>query len=140
MGDFPRLTPGSYRIASPPTVEYNCVAWAAGDTRRWWWPDAMDLYFWPAGASREETIEAFIAVFTDLGFEPCDNADPEDGFQKIAIYANVQSIPTHAARQLPSGSWTSKIGGLEDIEHETLNSLEGPLYGSAVRYLKRPYG
>lgn len=37
-------------------------------------------------------------------------------------------IPSHAARQLPNGRWTSKCGQAEDIEHD-LRDLEGRLYG-----------
>ena len=30
---------------------YNCIAWAAGDTRWWWWPDPNS--YWPPGPSSE---------------------------------------------------------------------------------------
>jgi hypothetical protein len=29
--DFPRLTPANYRVTSPTSIDYNCVAWAAED-------------------------------------------------------------------------------------------------------------
>lgn len=50
--------------------------------------------------------------------------------------------PTHAARQLPSGAWTSKLGEWEDIEHDTLEALEGSegrgeAYGRVALILKR---
>ena len=45
---------------------------------------------------------------------------------------------THVALQLPTGRWTSKLGGLEDIEHDTLKALEGIDYGEPVRFMKRP--
>ena len=45
-------------------------------------------------------------------------------------------IPTHAARQLRSGRWTSKLGQAEDIEHE-LRALEGAIHGAVVLILKR---
>jgi len=45
--------------------------------------------------------------------------------------------PTHAARQLPSGRWSSKLGPMEDIEHE-LQDVTGSVYGSVVLVLKRP--
>jgi hypothetical protein len=35
--------------------------------------------------------------------------------------------PTHAARQLPSGRWTSKLVLREDIEHD-LHALSGEAY------------
>ena len=69
----------------------------------------------------------------------CSDGTPEDGFEKIAIYATGPSNtkPSHAARQLANGKWTSKLGQVEDIEHDTVTAIEGPLYGLVVRYLKR---
>ena len=34
-GAFPGLAADGYRLASPKTHSYNCVAWAAGDASRW---------------------------------------------------------------------------------------------------------
>ncbi len=73
-----------------------------------------------------------------LGYETCDNAELEAGFEKVAIYAHANRLPTHAAKQLPSGLWSSKIGRGEDIEHNTLESLAGRLYGDVAQILKRP--
>jgi regulator of protease activity HflC (stomatin/prohibitin superfamily) len=47
-----------------------------------------------------------------------------------------EGIPVHAARQLPSGMWTSKLGALEDIEHQ-LEGLAGDRYGKIGQILKR---
>jgi hypothetical protein len=47
-------------------------------------------------------------------------------------------VPKHAARSLPNGAWTSKLGDDEDIEHSTLAVLEGREYGRAKVFLKRP--
>jgi hypothetical protein len=138
---FPGLKPEEYRLTSPASRAYNCIAWAAGDISRWWWPDAdpdTDSVYWPSEAPREETIEAFLTAFATLGYAPCDRADPEPGFEKIALYALLTGVPTHAARLLPSGSWTSKLGTMEDLEH-TLSSLEGTAYGHVVRILRRPF-
>ena len=56
----------------------------------------------------------------------------------MAIYA-LQGKPTHAARQLGDGRWTSKLGKEVDITH-TLVGLEGPVYGQVAAYLRRPLG
>jgi hypothetical protein len=58
---FPRLAPTGYRVTSPPDRLSNCIAWAAGDQQRWWWPlDPLDLgSFWPPGVAKEETVAAF---------------------------------------------------------------------------------
>ena len=47
---------------------------------------------------------------------------------------------THAARQLPGGNWTSKLGKGEDIEHDTPDVVAGGLYGEFVRIMRRRSG
>ena len=42
----------------------------------------------------------------------------------VAIYQS-GGLPTHAARQLSDGNWTSKLGPNIDITH-SLSGLEGP--------------
>lgn len=133
---FPNLQGSSYGITSPATPDYNCIAWAAGDTARWWWPNPLFSY-WPQGAPLEETLAAFVQAFATLGFIPCDDDTVESGFEKIAIYVNSQGKPTHAARQLPNGRWSSKLGKQVDIEH-SLVGLTNSEYGSVARILKRP--
>jgi hypothetical protein len=41
----------------------------------------------------------------------------------IAFFVDGDGQLAHAARQLQSGRWTSKLGDLEDIEHD-LRALE----------------
>jgi hypothetical protein len=95
------------------------------------------VYYWPPGAPFEETIDAFIEAFRTLGFLECPDGAYEIGVEKIALYATSAGTPTHMARQLVSGGWTSKLGSNVDIEHATLEQIEGPLYGKVVRFLKR---
>ena len=112
---------------SPPLPNYNCIAWAAGEDWRSWWPGEPRPYHWPL-PSKDESIENFVNAFGTLGYTNRDNENDqlEDGIEKVAIYADDNGIPTHAARQLESGAWTSKCGeGYEDIEHKSLGSLEG---------------
>lgn len=133
---FPGLLGTDYRVTSPSTAEYNCIAWAAFDNDRWWWPDSAGVSFWPTGVPREETIPAFASAFATIGFVPSSNPNLEPNVSKIAIYAR-SGIPTHAARQLPCGNWTSKLGQSEDITH-TIQGLEGTLYGEVVMILAKP--
>jgi hypothetical protein len=134
---FPGLARGGYRITSLRDTDYNCIAWAVGDTHAWWWPggDAGREY-WPPGVPRERTRGAFEAAFASLGYTVCEGDDPEAGYEKIALFADVNGRPTHAARQLPSGRWTSKLGKLEDVEHG-LRDLEGAIYGAVILIMKR---
>jgi hypothetical protein len=134
---FPDLVVAGYHITSQATSDYNCIAWAADDDARWWWPDPFGDYYWPAQAPRVETLEAFITAYRLLGYEPCATDDVEANFERVAFYVDSQGIPTHAARQLPSGAWTSKLGTLEDIEHTALEGLNGVIYGRVGQLLRR---
>jgi len=134
---FPDLQRNGYQITSPRDREYNCIAWAAGDTTRWWWPDPAEEGYWPAAAPVQETLVAFVAAFATLGFGRTDSETLEPGVEKVALFAKDGVKPTHAARQLPSGRWTSKMGRSEDIEHD-LRDLEGDVYGAVVVVLQRP--
>jgi hypothetical protein len=136
---FPHLHAGNYRVTSPAGDAYNCIAWAAGDTANWWWPDdpsAPDKGHWPQGVVRAETLAAFQDAFATLGYIVCPDAALEVGCEKVAVFADPSGAVTHAARQLASGRWTSKLGLLEDIEHD-LSDLEGAVYGSVQLLMKR---
>ena len=136
---FPNLATEDYTLTSPDTIDYNCVAWAAGTDQEWWWPDPMEQEYWPDGVPREETLSTFIAAFATLGYQCCNNESLETGFEKIAIYCDAQNSPRHIAKQLANGEWTSKIGQYEDIQHKTLEALsgDGTAYGTVVQIMKR---
>lgn len=129
--DFPRLTADNHRITSPATANYNCIAWAAGDTERWWEPGVC----WPV-PSECYGLEVLEAAFRALGYERCADGVAEKGFEKVALHASGQFY-THAARQLPSGKWTSKLGRLEDIEHDAPEDVAGGVYGNVAAFMRR---
>ena len=138
---LPNLNLAEYQVTSPESDRYNCIAWAAGNSDNWWWPDPdpdSDSY-WPAIAPRAETIAGFQAMFQQLGYRECATDELEPGFEKVAIFAK-DDFPTHAARQLPNGNWTSKLGAWQDIEHQSLNALAGnaSIYGNVALLLRRP--
>jgi len=135
---FPSLNESGYTVTSPETTDYNCIAWAANQTDAWWWPDSFNLGYWPPEIPRKESIDAFIKAYGLLGYVICENSQLETDFDKIAIYIDSSGKPTHAARQLTNGRWTSKLGQLEDIEHNTLDSLSGSEYGTVSVIMKRP--
>jgi len=136
---FERLSTTNFRITSPLDVYYNCIAFAAADSRRWWWPTGPFLggQYWPPEAPRENTVHAFVVAFQSLGFVPCDNDVLESRFEKVAIYA-AAGVPKHAARQLPNGEWTSKLGSGFDIIHDDPHCVSGREYGEVVTLLRRP--
>ena len=134
---FPKLARGAYHVTSPADDSYNCVAWAAQDTSRWWWPDAEQTSYWPRIAPRTATLPAFVQAFNLLGYAVCATGDIEPGYEKIAIYSKRGGELTHVAKQQANGRWTSKLGTAEDIEHDALDALRGTTYGDPVLFLKR---
>ena len=133
---FPNLIASGYRETSPQTRAYNCIAWAAGVDSAWWWPD--EYTFWPEAVPCTATLDTFIAAYKTVGYVECSDGNFENGYEKIAIYADENQEPTHAARQMKSGKWTSKLGASHDIEHNTVEALYGDAYGIAMRFMKRP--
>ncbi|MCA9263154.1 MAG: hypothetical protein KDA60_04875 [Planctomycetales bacterium] len=130
---FPNLTDDNHEITSPCTIDYNCIAWAANNTQRWWQPGV----FWPNESTRDDYgIGELALAFESLGFETCQDGTVEPGYDKVALYA-VGMMYTHAARQLPDGCWTSKIGQLEDITHTTTEALENSDYGEVIQFMRR---
>src|SRR5438034_6481981 len=133
---FPGLRGQPYHIKSSKGGNYNCIAFAAGDRHNWWWPDEAGEDTWPAGVARVETVEAFRDAFASLGYRVCASEQLEVGYEKVALLA-LAGVPKHAARQLPNGRWTSKLGPMEDVEH-ALHDLTGMAYGSLALVMRRP--
>jgi len=138
---YPRLAAEGYDKTSCETWDYNCIAWAADDKQNWWWPPGGQytimgkLCYWPPKAPPQQTVKAFVLAFKTIGYEVCQNGDLESGYEKIAIYA-LNGKPEHAARQLPDGTWTHKMGPSIDLT-TTLTAVEGPCYGAVVRFMRR---
>lgn len=128
---FPNLAADGYVVSSPKTHAYNCIAWVAGDAGRWWEPGI----YWPSPAG--DHLGALSGLFASLGYVACVDDEHEPGQEKIALYADDEGNWTHAARQLPDGWWTSKLGPDEDIIHRTPRALVGNLYGQVREVMKR---
>lgn len=149
---FPKLALAGYEKTSESTRDfstpgtYNCIAWAAQDIHHgFWWPEP-DSY-WPHWIVKENTVPCFIKTFRTLGYTLCKDSKKRLLFHKVVLYAihiSRQKVaapsslsdlvdwqPTHMARQLADGLWTSKCGRDEDITHFTLDALES--YGSPRR-------
>jgi hypothetical protein len=136
---FPNLRDAGYVVTSMATPSYNCIAWAAGDDQRWWQPPIdFGHFYWPSEAPTTYVLSSFIQAFALYGYEPGANDNLEPRCEKVALYVDADGLPTHMARQLDSGMWTSKLGEWEDIEHNTLAALESEYYGTVAQILKRP--
>jgi hypothetical protein len=108
-----------YQLTSDENPKYNCVAWVLGIDKEWWWP--AKGYRWLNSIPLEPTLTNFISFFE---------------FEKVAIYCK-DGYVEHVSKQKENGKWTSKLGQLDDITHDTCEQLEGYLYGNVVQYLKR---
>jgi hypothetical protein len=131
-----------YVVTSWNDSGYNCVAFAAGDTTRWWEALANPEpgFFWPAEALRGDDngdIEALKRCFVTLGYEECGNGDLEAGFRKVALYAIDKEDYKHASIQERNGEWSSKLGDGFDIRHKTPQCVCGPKYGTVMAYMRR---
>lgn len=138
---FPGLRNSPYAITSPPDHGYNCVAWAVGISHQSW--DALNPSdYWPAGLPRRNAISAVMAALATAGFAPCADGALEAGAEKVALYG-IEDAFRHAARQLPNGRWTSKLGISYDIEHElqaltsSANAGGGVQYGEVAAFMRR---
>ncbi len=136
---YPQFFPNSVNTPFDKTSErthtYNCIAWAFGDTSRFYWPTTHPHHYWPSNIPFEETLQAFIQLYESVGFSCCENGELEEGYEKIAIYTK-NGEPTHAAKQLNTGIWSSKLGPMEDVSH-SLKAMADGLYGDVKQFMKR---
>lgn len=153
--DFPDIDISNHKKTSEYDPSYNCIAYAADDDKHWWWPlrkiyhgkekewvdqhrELGKIVYWPEVTEEDVTLESFIEAFGTRGYTTCADGNLEQDFEKIVIYLNEKKEPTHAAKQLEDGKWSSKIGENEDICHTTPDVLNGELYGKPFQYMKRP--
>lgn len=139
---FPKLAQSGYIVTSAPDKSYNCIAFAAGDQAKWWWPIPgpaeanAPIVFWPAGAPFGDSLDVFVTSLGLLAYNRCDDPSVDANLVKVALYA-IDGRVKHASRQMANGQWRSKMGKAEDIEH-SLEAVEGPLYGLVAAILERP--
>jgi hypothetical protein len=136
---FPALKGGKgYEPKSKATIEYNCLAWALGiDWTRYDPAPHCPGYYWFPNVEREWTLKAIRKLVEFHDYKVCDSYELEDAYEKVVFYIDDDGVPQHFARQLSNGKWTSKLGELNDIEHDSLDSLIVPDYGKPQLVLKR---
>lgn len=132
---------GQYVRTSDPTIDYNCLAWAVELTDTWIDPTGRCVgYSWPKGIERDWSVPAYKKVLAYYGYvDECPDGSFEDGFVKIAMYVDEDGRPSHFARQVQGGNWTSKLGELIDVVHSSLSCVAGnePHYGQVSHFFKR---
>jgi hypothetical protein len=143
---FPKLLPAGFTIddvTSPKTPVYNCIAYAAKDETRPWWPMPQHFgpryFYWPPDLPRQiiPTVENFFSAFEKLGYERCSTSDHEEGFEKVVLYVK-NGVPKHMAREIGDGVWYSKLGDEQDIRHHVFDAVENQIYGEARYFMRRP--
>lgn len=150
--DFNKLKEdSSFKINSPDSCEYNCIAWAMGFDDRWVDPledDYIHKKWWPDAAPKSRDPRALVSAFECMGFELCENDESEIGCDKVALYKgpayNVMTqrfestvVWTHAARVISSNLYHSKMGDSFDIYHRGGNVFEGSIYGTVFAFMRR---
>ena len=131
---FPNLANEAFEIVDQPSEQYNCIAYAAGDTGQWWWPDGIN--YWPPWATPTTKTGSLQEVFAGQGYERCDDTNVEADYHKVALY-EAHGDMRHAAAQMPTGRWRSKMGKGPVIEHRSPESLSGGIYGEATVFMRR---
>lgn len=133
---LPGLVGTGYSEESLATDVYNCIAFAFGDTKNWWWPKIGFGIYWPPGFPLNDSVDTLISIFEVHGYTGCDIADSDPGYERVAIYS-LDGRFKHAARQLASGRWASKLGEEQDIEHERAEHAQCRDYGALTHVLRR---
>ena len=140
---YPKLLADGAQETSPIDPVYNCIAWSARrDKSIWWQPGGGTGQYWPPGVLDDFSFESFVQLFETLGYKRCVGSQLEICYEKVALYDDGLGF-THVSSQLPSGAWTSKLGQDEDIQHNSLEALEGNVadeYGKVRQILKKRCG
>jgi hypothetical protein len=138
---FPKLPADGAKKTSDPTPQYNCIAWSVKrDKKQWWQPIKEESWdYWPPDVPDDFSFESFVLLFEKQGYKKCIGSHFEIFYKKVALYADEEGF-THVCDQLNSGAWTSKLAADEDIQHNSLEVLEGKVgneYGKVAQIVKR---
>jgi hypothetical protein len=138
---FPKLVVGSFVPASRATPRYNCLGFAAKDERHWWQAERYGgRYYWPPNLPRITTVNTVTQIFAARGFQLTDNHGIEPGYEKVGIYASLDDHEFSHIAWSDGLVWKSKLGSGQDIDHYTLDVLEGEQldeYGIVDRVLRK---
>lgn len=134
LTSFPNSVKEPFCITSPEDANYNCVAWALGDTNHWWEPD--EDYIWLDGLDFDDRLQTLKHLFEHFGFEQIFQPDWTNKVEKIALYSNDGVFCSHVAKQTIDGNWTSKLGVSFDVTH-TIETLEYGIYGHLAVILQK---
>jgi type VI secretion system secreted protein VgrG len=131
---FPRLGE-EFEVLAPASATYNCIGWSLGNSNSW---------VWPTLAGQPARLSDFDALYYFYGFRRVNKLSYKrlPDHDKVLLYAirkpDGSVRLTHAALQMPDGSWSSKLGSLPLIRHLHPGDVSGPSYGSPyIMYIRK---
>ena len=131
--DFPHLTAQNHRATSPPSTDYNCVAWSAADTEHGWQPGV----YWPVGIEPDDYgLVCSHGSSRQWAMSPATVIASNPGSRKSRFMRPRHFTPTPGA-SFPTAAGRASSADSEDIEHETPNDLAGGVYGDVLQFMKR---
>ena len=134
---FPNLAKDTvFKLTSPDTPVYNCIAWAMGFTDRWVDHFSAAGHWWPQSVEKDDTCQSLLNAFLALGFEPTDNYNYNASYDKVVLYG-YDGKWKHASRILVNNIEHSKFGALWDGIHGH-NVFQDDIYGIAYACVQRP--
>lgn len=135
---FPNLrNDASFKILSPQTQVYNCIAWAMNFNDRWVDIAEIPGHWWPNGVVKSLSPDALVQAFEAVGFETTTDKIPEEGFDKVVLYKKINKEEwTHASRIITESVGHSKFGAEWDGSH-SIDSISGTVYGTPYCWMKR---
>ena len=93
---------------------------------------------WPDDVPRSRSISAYEMLIGKYDYADCGIDDRlEDGYEKVALFSDSSKIFTHICKQKDDGKWTSKLGEMIDVEHNSLRAFENSKYGLLHKIYKR---
>ncbi len=126
---FPKLG-DNFEVLGPATPNYNCIAHTLGKDEEW-----VD----PVTGPDDAKLQGMDAMYAKQGYKrlPFKDYSYTPGKQKVVVYATKNpdgtiNTVTHGAIQDNTGAWTSKLGSLPLIRHQTPDALDGDTYGEPV--------
>ena len=141
LSDYPNIINGiNFKIIQQDNEDYNCIAHSLGYNHITIWPISKRFWVWDKTLPYINTINNFVSLYRKFNYEICEDSSWEFEYDKIALYISVLSgrnTVSHAAKQIDSYWWSSKIGGDELFEH-TLEAIENKNVGTKYVFLKRP--
>jgi hypothetical protein len=90
--------------------------------------------------AQSNTVAAISQIFLSGGYELTNNREVEPGYEKVAIYVSLEDAEFSHIAKSDGHVWKSKLGKGRDIEHYSLDVLEGDQggeYGIVDRILRR---